>query len=267
MPEGLMKVCLVSLVLSVSFSACYEPIDGCLDPISVNYDLTADDQCESCCTYPKIGININHWWGDETLSTDSFYINGMRQSFRIIDVAFLVHDFELTQSGIVLSTSDSIDITCGISSEYISDSYRELSLQQRNASLSEFRSSGAYDQFNFSLGMSDCVQSAELSLLDEDSETYSILNDSQNDNGSYTSISFKLVPATTEDTLIIDFRDASSIAIQLQSPLGHDRGDNLIVPIVVDYSVWLSGIRLDMTTEDLKQTILRDTKSSFSMLE
>lgn len=267
MPEHWIKLWLLITSLSMTLLACYEPIDGCLDPLSKNYDLTADDGCSECCTYPTLGMGLTHRWGEEALSTDSTYLNGMRQAFRLIEASFLVHDISVRQSDILRSSSDSINVSCDMTSVFISDSYRDLSLAKRSTSLSEFRSSGIYDQFNFSLGMSECVQAAELTDLDQESATYSTLIEYQNEDNSYTSMSFQLIPSGSMDTLSIDLNNAPPINIALETVINQDRGDNLIVPIVVDYAVWLSGISLDMTTEELKQSILNNTRGAFSVLE
>jgi len=49
-------------------SSCYEPIEGCLDPFSSNFRLDADNDCEHCCTYPSVNLNLFHMWDSINLN-------------------------------------------------------------------------------------------------------------------------------------------------------------------------------------------------------
>lgn len=68
----------VGLVLAVG---CYEEQEGCLDPVAVNYDVSADINAD--CEYPRLSFSVDHRWGEETYSPDSFYTDAVGDTFQL----------------------------------------------------------------------------------------------------------------------------------------------------------------------------------------
>ncbi len=48
------------IALVFFLAGCYEPKEGCLDPQAVNYDVTADEACADCCTWPSLRLSVKH---------------------------------------------------------------------------------------------------------------------------------------------------------------------------------------------------------------
>ena len=86
----------ISIVVLISFlMSCYTRKEACLDVLAANYDVSADDACLDCCTYPKLKLEIQHFVKDSVYSNTTIYTNDLNQSFKILDVRFYVHAFEL----------------------------------------------------------------------------------------------------------------------------------------------------------------------------
>ncbi|GEM_PF-4966639 len=41
-------------------TGCYQPREGCLDPLATNYDVAADEPCLECCTWPELSVQVLH---------------------------------------------------------------------------------------------------------------------------------------------------------------------------------------------------------------
>ena len=255
------------MCVSVVLTACYEPIEGCLDPLSNNYALTADNNCGECCTYPTLGLRLTHRWGEDLLATDSIYFNAQRESFRILSAEFLIHDLSVRQESNRVSTTDSLSIDCDTSLQFISDSYKAYSLSQSIATLPNFKSAGVYDEVSFTLGISECLQKLALSSIDDESISYATLEKNNAPDSAFMTIRFSLIPAAASDTVDIIINNSALTVINLEDDLSNEKGDNLIASIVVDYATWLQDIDFDMTTEELKQGITDNTERSFSVLK
>lgn len=66
---------LLSFFAFISFiNSCVQPTDGCLDPFSSNYDLSADEACDDdCCTYPNFTLSTQYLYGDEIMDSSLYY--------------------------------------------------------------------------------------------------------------------------------------------------------------------------------------------------
>lgn len=98
---GLQLALLASLSL---LSACYEDVEGCLDPAATNYDLAADVACpeNACCTYPELRFSATTRWEGEVLR-DTFYQDAFGNPFRLGRLRFYWSDISIdTPEGSVI---------------------------------------------------------------------------------------------------------------------------------------------------------------------
>lgn len=99
-----LKVTLSLLLLILSFAACYEPQDGCLEAWATNYNLLADTPCGDCCTKPKLT-----WKQSFVVSADSstytfgdtLFDNQLRP-YKILSVNLFSHSYNILNDGIIL---------------------------------------------------------------------------------------------------------------------------------------------------------------------
>ncbi len=64
--------------------SCVAPVDGCLDPLSANYDLSADQVCpDSCCIYPTFALSVNYMLDTIILDSALYYNNDADSYFRL----------------------------------------------------------------------------------------------------------------------------------------------------------------------------------------
>lgn len=84
---------IIGLFIGLVISSCYEPREGCLDPLAVNYDVSADINAD--CTYPRLNIAVAHLWQDGSFSYDSTYLDNAGNPFQIKFMGFFLRNFEL----------------------------------------------------------------------------------------------------------------------------------------------------------------------------
>ena len=71
-------------------AGCYEQQEGCLDPMAVNYDVSADINAD--CEYPKLSFSVDHRWGEEDYSPDSFYTDAAGDSLQLLFLGLFVRE-------------------------------------------------------------------------------------------------------------------------------------------------------------------------------
>ncbi|PSR10254.1 MAG: hypothetical protein DA408_11845 [Bacteroidetes bacterium] len=110
------KLFALTLLFTLVCAACYEPVEGCLNPRAANFDLDADEACGDCCVFPKLKIRFENYWTASngtvsSLSPDSIYYDGLDQPFRFKRIRFYWSELELElTSGSRLSLTDSIEL-------------------------------------------------------------------------------------------------------------------------------------------------------------
>ena len=87
-----LSLCLSLLLLLPS---CYEDRIGCLDGDATNFDLLADQSCPDCCEYPDLSVDVDHFYGLETFSLDSVYVDGAGNSFQVTRLRYYLSDLRL----------------------------------------------------------------------------------------------------------------------------------------------------------------------------
>ena len=87
-----LRIGLLSILMAVLLSACYEPTEGCLDVRATNFDLDADEGCADCCTYPELSLRFENVWvypdSVAPLRLHTFYVDAVGNPFRFERIRF-----------------------------------------------------------------------------------------------------------------------------------------------------------------------------------
>jgi len=145
-----------NIILLVAMVSCYTRKEACLDLLASNYDVSADDACPDCCTFPKLRLEIAHLVKDSVYSVDSIYTNDLNQAFKILDVRYYVSAFELynqlTGKKVILEQIKYQDSTIVIPNDI--KIYRSVDGSIEIGSLKGY---GTFDSLTFYLGLKDEV--------------------------------------------------------------------------------------------------------------
>lgn len=121
---NLSLLCWAAIAVSL-LGSCYEPIEGCLDPLSSNFQLDADNACDDCCEYPTITVDFNSAWDSidmvafnrgtvnmdttsrdtiimDTISTNTIVMDTIRMDSIVLDT--IVVDSIFMRDAIVIDT-------------------------------------------------------------------------------------------------------------------------------------------------------------------
>lgn len=258
------------LLLLISFScitSCYEPIEGCLDPLSSNFQFDGDSNCDDCCEYPNVNISFNHLWEDENIDTSKFYLNAERLSIRIRSIRFLVSQiFMDNPESQSLRASDSIMITCD-DSYVLYNSLHNISLSNRSAQLSNVALEEGLSDIQFNLGLSDCIANVDTTDVQNAlTEADELLSNAVEDQ-LYATHDFVL-EFDTMDSIhkeVILFNSDGLRTIQLEEVFTITRGTNLSVQIDVNYARWFDDLTLEDSDIEIKQKIIENSFQAFSL--
>ncbi len=222
---------------------CYDPKEACLDLLSNNYDVSADDGCENCCTYPSIKLSVKHQWKDKTISFNDTLWNDVRSTFVLLDHRVLLSNFNYqTNSGKTISTLDSNEFDIGVLKQpyTFKNGLAYIIKSQSNVNVDRCRSD--FDEINaysFQLGVDDLLDS----LTIEQAQNIENLNQ---DNGMYNSNKYAThyIKLAVNDT----FTDTISYFGTLKSSynINHSAevnvGEDVVLPLTIDYYQLFSSI-------------------------
>jgi hypothetical protein len=150
------------LTCALVFTACYEPVEGCLDIEATNFNAAADEDC--CCTYPKLILETVQRYDTLQYLPDSLYINDLGQVFRIKSVVFYLSEIQLFQGGNAFSVSDTVQLQTysAFGNDTLKETFTDDFLLVRRTPVDnpvgDFRPSGAFDKVKIRLGLSGDAQ-------------------------------------------------------------------------------------------------------------
>ena len=74
--------------------ACFDPPEGCRDIRATNYNVTADIDCEDCCKYSNLYIDIDHSMDGISIDTSIYFKHG-NDSLRIKKLIYFLTNIKL----------------------------------------------------------------------------------------------------------------------------------------------------------------------------
>lgn len=231
------------IVFSMVLTSCYERQEGCLDINASNYDFTADDPCEDCCSYPTMKISVTHMWGDTFLINNSVYSNDLDQYIKIISSKFYLSDFVLSNS----SGNYRIEEVMEVQDENntITEVYNDFIFVQSNRvsyTVGTFPVSDIYDDLSFTMGINgDYVAADSTKSFVEDNSFF--------DADLYQHTNFRLdyiIDTISMDTLQLNIKGESMAKnLSLNSSFEIPLGRNFTISLQAHYDLLLSGLDLN----------------------
>ena len=283
-----LKLITYHLLLITLLNSCYTPTEGCLDIDATNYDASADEPCDDCCTFPNLNLRIFHNITTQSStgldscinhSPDSTFTNGNNNFFQIKDIKFYLFDFQLVMTnGDIAEVED--EMTFSIYDDPISQNDMDTTIKddfvlvKREATytVGEFRKPGVYVQLKFKVGIG-----SDLTSIDADTLTSSHPLSSDNlmhfetrDSG-FVFQEFSLVKDTTTNSSEIEvykigIETTTPIQVELDLYGELDPGFDIEIPIKVNYNTWLKGINFAADTEEtIKSIIVSNTAEAFEI--
>ena len=238
--------------MMVIFS-CSQPNDGCLDINATNYNVTAEVQCETCCTYPNLAIDFRAHFDGEPLSLNQFiYENEFGETYGIVSGRFMLSNFLLIDSegkdfrirdSVLLSTTESDSLFFRKDFVYISD------LSNRIYNMGLFPVQNEYKNIGFNLGLSgDACTIDPIEVPQSENLSRALRGLYDTELKMYFSARIELLVDTSEAAmetkiLYLPLCDID-MRYERETFLGGIAGFNLAIPLRLDLNEVLNNIEL-----------------------
>lgn len=245
-------------LLATVFSACFEPVEGCLDTSATNFEATADNDC--CCVYPNLILDVEQYFGGDTVVylADRWYKLDTGDSLRFKTIVFYLADFQLFQDGVWLPVADTLRLkTYPDSAEQrFTDDFQLIRRTPGSYTLGEFRTAGDFTEVKFSLGLSDAANKIipVLAPTNHPLRPQAELLWAENQGFALAKIVFErdTATATPPDTLALFPPGFPKIDLTFPGSFDHQSGYDFRLKLKVDFRQWFEGV--DLSADDI-QTI------------
>lgn len=240
--------------------SCYSRKEACLDAWAANFDVTADDECSTCCTYPYIKLKISHMFGDSIFNASDTLQNDRGQSYIIQDVRYYLSSFFLYQGDSTYRVREKI--ATADNGLVIPDDMKIFRNRDTEFNIGTVKAFGRFDSLSFSLGLtSDMTQSTFVGL----NNTHVLLPNNKlkdaNDETAHFVLRYRRIGATDSlyHTISITTRPDFP-ALTRDTIINTTKGKEISFPIKADYQVLLANLDLNVGPDSLSKLVLDNIK-------
>lgn len=254
-------------VLITVASACYSPIDGCLDPEATNYSIVGDRDCDDCCTYPTIKLSLFHQYNDTTFFLRDTLVNNLGQQYAIVKFVYLLSDFRIEKDGLIHEVIDSIKLNTSTGTTVTKDDVIRVSRDVFSYNFGTIIYEGKAEKLSFKVGLPALLNMNEFTtpvsghpLISDPDSLY------QEDGGGYVFQRVQVAKGTDlADTVIYDIVGEDmlqevSFSIDDESVRGKDK----TIIIEARYNYWFDEVDFDvMSKEEIENEMARNSANMF----
>jgi hypothetical protein len=257
---------LLSMILAIIFSSCYEPKIGCQDINATNFDVSTDKKCENCCTYPKLSLGMNYKFDSANFSLGKGYTDNFADSFKILFAKCFISNIQLIDNnGKILKVSDSLRIyRPNGDSLWISNSFALVGKEGFIFPIGSIAGTGNIKQIRFTVGLNDTIRNTIQSKM-PNGHPLAINSDSMYINGQYIANKLVIAKGTNfRDTIRLNITNPFNVTINATAslPIGYD----INLPLIIDYKKWFLGVNLRLdSTATIGAKIFNNTALGFGL--
>ena len=251
-----MRNWIIYAVTLLTLQSCYDRIEKCLDEYAANYDVSADDACFDCCTFPALTLKLEHKLGDSTYSNRDTLINDLGQLYVIEDVRYYLSNVHIYQDGQPLgirqhiATEDNLLI--------ISDDMKIIKSSDKEVTFGTVKAFGTFDSLGCNFGMSELMTENTFVNLTTDHVLQPLVKLKNKENKqAYLTMKYKRITpvADTVSQIIAVTQRPDFPAIVLKKTIKTIIGNPMIYTIKADYKVLLQDQNLSLSADTLSSLI------------
>lgn len=239
-----------------SFAACYDRIETCLDEYAANYDVTSDDSCSDCCTYPSLTLRFTHLLGDSLFTKKDTITNDLGQTYLLEDVRFYLSDVDIYQEGMPLSIRQYI--ATDDNQIIINDDMKIIKSTDSIVNFGTVRAFGTFDSLTCHFGLSEVMTNTAFVNLPSSHILQPLVRlKDKTDQQAYLTMKYKrITPVKDTVSQIISVTQRPDFpTIILKKVIQTVKGNPMIVGIKVDYKVLLQNQDLNFSADSLSKLI------------
>lgn len=234
------------LVLVLSSFGCYEEQSGCLDPLAMNYDVSADDP--GPCNYPDMVLDLVHAYDTLLFAPGRVFTPPGVDSIRVDTFQCILSDFALlNEEGKWETVSDRRSIMTGDTAsgetKRVRDDIVLFNPAFSNATVGTFARPGGYDSLRFQTGLPSSWQNVFTSSLPTGHPLNRIpgISLEQNPNAhAYLKLRIWRNPVETIQS-VLQF-DPRKVRLSRGTPLNVEAGEEATVSLRTDYEQWMESV-------------------------
>lgn len=242
-----------------SLSSCYTRNEACLDTIATNYDVTADDDCDACCIYPTLSLNVSHMAGDSVFNPKrciQMILDKIINYWMSVFIYLLLTFTKVTE--VHKNTNHCFHIQLR-KTVIIPDDMKICRIADNTINIGSVKTYGRMDSLVFNIGLNDKITKNEFVDLPT---SHVLLNNNklkdENNNLAFASVRYvKFKPQ--KDTLNIYFRDLDVHSkIKIDSIITTSKGDHVRYTIKTDYLKLFNNVNLDSSLAVIEKQVSRN---------
>jgi len=255
---------LMASVMSMFLSSCYSPVEGCTDPESTNYAISADELCEDCCEYPEFKLSIFHENKDTTFNLRDTITNDLEQQISLLDFVYLLSDFEIKVGEEVYSVSDSLSLNVENGVEYVKDDIIRVTRDVFTFELGTIIFDGNTTEFTFRTGLTDLLNENRFT---EEIDGHPLTTDPdslyQSNTDTYIFQRIQVAQgADFSDTVVYNINRSSEVTFSFE--FESVRGTDKTLIIEAQYDKWFDGVDFStMSKEEIEEKITLNSSNVF----
>lgn len=262
------------IFMVIILAGCYTRKEGCLETLASNYDVTADDACTSCCTYPKLILNIEGFRKIEQIN--DVLTNEKGQKYNIQDIRLYISEFLLFQRTEQIKINEVI----GTANNAVVNRNDMKIVRSADASIDigTVKAFGKFDSLVFYMGLTKSVLENTFINLPTSHvlSTASKLSDAQGETAILT-MRYKYKSPTQKDSIhniVILHKDVDnskwkyvvkdSINLKFKDKIS-SKGENIEAKINADYTKILHNVDLESPKDTILKKVALNIRSIFDV--
>lgn len=274
----------VLVIACLFFTTCYQPESGCLDVEAKNFELTADEPCDSdnsatsCpCIYPVLSFDeLNYIVEKVDYQPDAFYRIDT-QYIRIQSIQFYLSGFQFrSTSGEWISVEDTISLVVlndenQLETQLLTDDFLLVN-QQSSIDIGAIKQHGSFDSLRFVVGIETPANSAAPDSITNTSHPLAetdMHTGSQETGYVFNQFIFHRDTLSETTAITINLTATNSSLMELKMPFSYETPigtDFSLGTLQVDHAKWFDGINFVVDTEAIMiEKIVANTPKVFSV--
>ncbi|MEO1261524.1 MAG: MbnP family protein [Bacteroidota bacterium] len=273
----------ISIFSSFLLLTCYEPVEGCLDTDAVNYNVSADDPCGDCCTFPTLTLGFQHRLevpkDSSTLRYSVFYPNihtaDLSDSVLFERARYFFSNIKLVkQDGSEVDVIDQLELTFADGEvQTVVDNFAKLDTENfQSRTVGTIKTEGVFTGLNLILGLEEFLLGKEITSdlpsghpLDTSSDTISFESGTGYIPNLLTLRYDTLLSNRTDE---FRFFEPIALAFAFSESLAVEKGDNVRLTLKTNYMDWFEGVDFENDSfQTIEEKIQDNLPNVFSVTE
>ncbi len=241
----------MTILIMVTWS-CETREPGCLEPMAMNFDFEAIEECDSCCILPSALLNIAYVFDTFDFSFNDTIILPDLDSLTINSIQLPFSEFSFK------SVSEDLELIDTIRNEVpqVRDNYIILSSADRIEAIGQSNFITEIIEYSCRLGLEPNLTLGLKPFEDisDDSKFINVIEDMYVDSTS-TLVQARMTLTVADSTRMLELTDISNPNINVRDTVNIELGRNWTLGMTMDMSILIEGLHADQSNELMEATI------------